>query len=156
MPHPYRNLPPPAFWKSGVAGAVPTGIYQRKWPIGHSTGIATAGSCFAQHIGRRLRQNGFRVLDQEPAPAYLPPRLHHLFGYGIYSARYGNIYTMRQMLQLARAAFGEFDSGEIVWRGPAGRFHDALRPGVEPEGLDSPEEVISHRDQHLRADASKN
>src|SRR5262249_8013529 len=70
------------------------------------------------------------------------------FGYGIYSARYGNIYTVRQLLQLARDA----ESGTVdalnVWT-KDDRFFDALRPNIEPAGFDSAEEALSLRKQHL-------
>lgn len=152
--HPYQHLPDHAFWSRGVAaagGRVPGALYQRKWEIAKETRIATAGSCFAQHIGRRLRKNGYHVLDLEPAPAGLPENLHAKYGYSIYSARYGNIYTVRQLLQLAREACGLGTPGEIAWQSPTGAWHDALRPGVEPDGLGSADEVLAHRAGHLAA-----
>ncbi len=110
--------------------------------------IATAGSCFAQHIGRHLKLRGVRVIDTEPAPPGLTGEAATAFGYEMYSARYGNIYTVRQLLQLVSEAVGTFTPAEVVWERD-GRYFDALRPGVEPEGLDSPEEVLAHRREHL-------
>jgi hypothetical protein len=150
--HPYQDLPKKCFWSRGVAASktlVPEHLYEYKWPIQKDERIATAGSCFAQHIGRRMKANGFTVLDLEPAPADLPPDLHGKYGYSIYSARYGNIYTIRQFLQLAYEATGQRDPGEVVWNGPDNTYFDALRPGVEPVGLESPEEVLAHRQSHL-------
>jgi len=66
----------------------------------------------------------------------------------MYSARYGNIYTVRQLLQLAQEAAGEWTPQNFIWR-KHGKFYDALRPAVEPEGLDSPEEVREHRRVHI-------
>ena len=40
--------------------------------------------------------------------AIVPPDLQAPHGYGIYSARFGNIYTARQLLQLIQRAYGEF------------------------------------------------
>lgn len=145
-------MPAAAFWSRGVVAsrsAVPTEIYSRKWPIARDEAIATAGSCFAQHIGRSLKAKGYRVLDLEPAPLHLPSSAHGKFGYSIYSARFGNIYTMRQLLQLAKEAFGQWEPGEIAWQGADGAWYDALRPGVEPSGLGSMEEVFAHRRVHL-------
>lgn len=151
--HPYSDLPPEAFWRSGVAGADPAaldGIYAPKVRIGPQTRIATAGSCFAQHIGRALRGAGVAVLDAEPAPVALPEATARAFGYGLFSGRYGNIYTARQLVQLLQ----DVQSGEaheaFVWERD-GRFFDALRPGVEPLGMDSPEEALFLRRAHLAA-----
>lgn len=151
MKNPYINLPSQAYWKSGVVEANPfnfTNLYTKKWPIDSEMLIATAGSCFAQHISKGLRSFGFNVLDLEPAPTTLPSELHSKYQYSLYSARYGNIYTSRQLLQLAKEAFGIEMPSEIVWK-KDNRFYDALRPGIEPNGLDSEAEVIFHRKHHL-------
>ena len=110
--------------------------------------VATAGSCFAQHIGRHMREGGFSILDVEPAPKTLPKERHPSFGYAIYSARYGNIYTVRQMLQLAQEALGCRETSREVWH-QGDRFVDALRPTIEPDGLPSPDVVLRHRERHL-------
>jgi hypothetical protein len=150
--NPYVNIPRRAFWRTGMAaahGAAPAELYQPKWSITRADRIATAGSCFAQHISRILRTRQFNVLDMEPAPPQMPSESHAVFGYGLYSARYGNIYSARQLRQLAEEAFG-LRSNDAVWE-REGRYYDALRPGVEPDGLTSVEEVIAHRSQHLAA-----
>lgn len=149
--NPYEGLPGYRFWRSGVAEASPLnmdGIYQRKWWIGNSDQIATAGSCFAQHIARFMRANAFNVLDCEPAPEGLPAAMHNSYGFGMYSARYGNLYTVRQLLQLADEAIGGTARTDIVWE-KDGRFYDALRPAVEPRGHATPEAVIEHRQYHI-------
>ncbi|RYD34677.1 MAG: GSCFA family protein [Verrucomicrobiaceae bacterium] len=150
--HPYTNLTARAYWSRTVATSralVPEGLYELKWPISKEDRIATAGSCFAQHIGRNLRKRGFQVMDMEPPPESLSPEQQGRFGYSIYSARFGNIYTVRQLLQLAQEAFGLREPDDIVWTGENGSFFDALRPGVEPLGLGSVGEVIAHREYHL-------
>ncbi|MFN9630346.1 MAG: GSCFA domain-containing protein [Cyanobacteriota bacterium] len=149
--NPYSDLPKSAFWKTGVAQENPyaiEGIYKKKFDIPHDAKIATAGSCFAQHISRHLKKNGYNVLDVEPPPPGLPENLHQKFGFSMYSARYGNIYTVRQLLQLAQEVAGEWTPQNYIWE-KNGKFYDALRPAVEPEGLDSPEEVIAHRQFHI-------
>lgn len=45
-------------------------------------------------------------------------------------------------------AYGEKARFEDVWE-KNGRYYDALRPGVEPEGLSSPDEVVAQRLNHL-------
>ena len=149
--NPYSDLPKSAFWKTGVAQENPysiEGIYKKKFKILPKAKIATAGSCFAQHISRHLKKNGYNVLDVEPPPLGLPNNLHQKFGFSMYSARYGNIYTVRQLLQLAQEVAGEWTPQNYIWE-KNGKFYDALRPAVEPMGLDSPEEVVEHRQDHV-------
>lgn len=151
MISPYTGLPAQSFWRSGVVEGhplQPVGLYKKKFSIGHDDRIATAGSCFAQHISRHLRSSGYTVLDVEPPPPNTPQELARRFGYLTYSARYGNIYTSRQLLQLAQEAFAGRDPGEIVWE-KDGRYYDALRPSVEPDGLASAEDVMAHRRSHV-------
>src|SRR5690242_18213578 len=105
---PYQGLPRQAFWRTGVAGTTPETIqnlWTAKATIKPPNKVETAGSCFAQHIARFLRQRDCKVLDVEPPPPGLDLETAHAFGYSMYSARYGNIYTARQLLQLTREAF---------------------------------------------------
>lgn len=149
--NPYTNLPKSAFWKTGVAQENPyaiEGIYKKKFDISPDTKVATAGSCFAQHISRHLKRNGYNVLDVEPPPPELPENLHQSFGFSMYSARYGNIYTVRQLLQLAQEVAGEWTPQEYIWE-KDGKFYDALRPTIEPEGINSPQEVAELRSFHI-------
>lgn len=153
MRSPYTDLPARAFWRTGVSEQNPltvSDLYRRKFEISPQDRIATAGSCFAQHIARNFTAHGYRVIDAEPPPAGLDAEAAKSFGYGIYSARYGNIYTTRQLLQLTHESFGRISRQDIVWE-KDGRYYDALRPSVEPEGLESPEEVLLHRKSHLAA-----
>lgn len=151
MTHPYRYLPDNQFWNRSVSkrsiGELDQ-LYQKKFDISPRDKIAAAGSCFAQHISRRLRSAGYRYLDYECSPKELPENRRGAYGYGMYSARYGNLYTLRQLLQLAEEAFGVKDRVPPVWE-RSGRFYDPLRPNVEPAGLGSPEEVRDHREYHL-------
>lgn len=150
---PYRGRPPHTHWVRGVLNQTPdtiTGLYRKKFTIPRVAQIATAGSCFAQHIARHLRQAGYQVIDEEPAPSKWRPEEASRFGFGLYSARYANVYVVRQLMQLIQEAHGEFEPADPVWE-KDGRFFDAQRPSVEPEGLDSPEEVLAHRKEHLAA-----
>lgn len=148
---PYTGLPPDRFWKSGVSEQVPTevkDIYRKKFAIKATDRVVTAGSCFAQHISRQLKLRGFNVQNVEPAPPGMTVADANQFGYGLYSARYGNIYHVRQLLQLALEAAGENRPADAVWE-KDGRYYDALRPSVEPEGHASADEVRRHRQDHL-------
>lgn len=149
--NPYRGLPHTAFWAKAVAGRHYEDI-ERLWEplsLDGSELFATAGSCFAQHLGRHVRtRSAANYLDLEPAPALIPPEEHSRFGYGIYSCRYGNIYTARQLLQLAEEATGARPVSTHVWE-RSGRYFDALRPTVDPVGLADPDTVVSMRKEHL-------
>jgi hypothetical protein len=150
---PYHGLPASRFWKPAVAERRAEGfeeIHAPKFGIDTSSRIATAGSCFAQHIARYLRSGGVGVLDVEPPPPWLARENARRFGFGIYSARYGNIYVVRQLLQLAREALGRFVPADAIWE-RRGRYFDALRPAVEPQGMASPAEVAANRRDHLEA-----
>lgn len=147
--HPYVGLPEQRYWRSGVAacaGDVMSGLYVPKFEISASDKVATAGSCFAQHIARHMRATSFEVLDMEPGP---PALVSGAFGYGLYSARYGNIYHARALLQLAREAFGEFKPVDWVWQSDD-CFFDAFRQTIEPGGYASVEEVQQQRVHHLK------
>jgi hypothetical protein len=147
--HPYQNLPNHRYWRTGVsaykAGLV-EGLYQPKFQISADDKIATAGSCFAQHIARTMRAAQFKVLDVEPGPLGLAPGE---YGFGLYSARYGNIYQARALLELAKEAFGQTSPTGWVWQ-RGGKYFDAFRQSVEPGGYSSEAEVTGHRKQHLR------
>lgn len=152
MDLPYTDLPPSAFWRTGVSDQLfdaIAGLYSRKFVIDRSMKIATAGSCFAQHIANHLRARGFTVIDKEPSPPGLDGEGARRFGYGIYSARYGNIYSARQLRQFIEEAFARYEPADAVWE-KGGRYFDAMRPSVEPNGLATSDLVREHREYHLR------
>ncbi|WP_196492382.1 GSCFA domain-containing protein [Psychrosphaera haliotis] len=105
MTHPYKNLPTKAFWRKAVQktemlNVDPVGEFNLK--ISKDTKVATAGSCFAQHIARHLKNSGFNYYVEEKGHPILPSHVLKEFNYGTFSARYGNLYTARQLLQLAK------------------------------------------------------
>ncbi|MEM6303202.1 MAG: GSCFA domain-containing protein [Pseudomonadota bacterium] len=150
---PYQGLEARAFWRAGVveAGAYPPpDIYRPKFDIYKGMAVFTAGSCFAQHVGRTLSQAGYNVIDTEPLPKSVPAEIANRHGYGLYCARFGNIYTTRQFRQLLEEAFGSFVPADAVWERD-GSFYDALRPNMTPGGLPSADLVREARASHLRA-----
>ncbi|GHF23685.1 hypothetical protein GCM10017044_17820 [Kordiimonas sediminis] len=151
--NPYQNLPGEAYWRTGVASCNPLDfekLYTRKFEILETDKIATAGSCFAQHIGRHMAKSGFNYRDYEKAPPLLPQHLHAKYGYGIYSARYGNIYTAHQLSQLFDRAYGKFTPEETVWT-DGERYIDPFRPTIEPNGFSCLEEFKILQDAHFSA-----
>ena len=147
----YSTLPPRSFWRSAVSEKTIFNLekfYERKFEITRTDRIATAGSCFAQHVAANMRRRGFSLLDVEPAPDFLSADEARDMGYGIYSARYGNIYTVRQMLQLLNDAnTATVRDEDFVEK--KGRIIDALRPNTEPDGYESLEEARYARLDHL-------
>lgn len=150
---PYSGQPQRAFWRGGVAGVgafdLPD-LYRPRASLTPDTRVFTAGSCFAQHVGAAMKRAGLSVIDAEPALRGMLPATARRFGYGTYAARFGNIYTVRQFRQLIEEMLGLFTPALPIWE-KDGRYWDALRPGVEPEGLDNIEQVAEMRAQHLAA-----
>lgn len=138
MDNPYEGLPPEAFWRRAVAERTALdmrGLWSPRFEIRPDTRIVTAGSCFAQHIGRALAARGYGWQDAEPAPPFVAAEVARDFGYGIFSFRTGNIYTVRALLQWLELAYGLREEAE-VWE-TEGRFFDPLRPTIEPGGFES-------------------
>ncbi len=151
--HPYDDAPGYRRWRSAVADAAPAAIdpvVAMDLKISPEDRVVTAGSCFAQHIARHLRLNGFDFLQTETAHPILPPAVAEAFQYGVYSARYGNIYTTRQLRQLQQRAYGRFAPQEDVWM-HEGRVFDPFRPTIQPNGFATLQEFHADRRQHFAA-----
>jgi hypothetical protein len=153
MTNPYQEKPKRSFWKPAVAERHVTDFIEmwEPMPLSRTDKIATAGSCFAQHFGRHLQLRGANYMECEPAPPlFIDKTEARKFGFGVFSCRYGNIYTSRQLLQLAHEALGKRRPTEFIWQ-KKGRFFDALRPGVDPVGQATEEDVLAERKRHLTA-----
>ncbi len=151
MDHPYRNLPDSAYWRRSVAGA---GVFVDPLAgpfltLSRDDKVATAGSCFAQHIGRHLAMSGFRYLVTEIAHPIVPAAAARAAGYGLFTARYGNIYTTLQLVQLFDRAYGRFAPVEDVWLDGDGRARDPFRPTIQPGGFMGEAEMRADRAWHL-------
>jgi hypothetical protein len=151
--HPFKDIPGYRRWRRAI-GDVPMvevdPIVSFPFRITRHDKIVTAGSCFAQHIARHLRENGFSFLVTEPAHPVLSAEAAEAFGYGIFTARYGNIYTARQLLQLMRRAYGRYQPAEDIWE-VGGTFFDPYRPSIQPGGFPTREEYERDRQQHFAA-----
>jgi GSCFA family len=152
--HPYTSLPDHCFWRRSVAAPPAEAVdpvVRPAFRITREDRVATAGSCFAQHIARHLERAGFAFLVTETAHPLLPRPLAERFGYGLFTARYGNIYTSRQLKQLLQRAWGLFCPVEDVWIRPDGRLIDPFRPQIQPNGFATDAEYRADRDQHFAA-----
>lgn len=145
MNNPYKSLNDHAFWKNGVENSdivFPKKIYNPKWKINDTDKIATMGSCFAQHIAKWLRENGFNV------PFYETEGFKE--SEQTFSANYGNIYTVKQALQLVEECVGKRKPSEVAWNSGE-NFIDALRPNSTEGGFNTAEEVLRSRKLHLNS-----
>lgn len=153
--HPYIGLPDRQFWKNEPGITWPhmfDPVSHVPFKISRSDKVVTAGSCFAQHVARNLTASGFNHLIAEQAHPMFPRTLAETFNYGLFSARYGNVYTARQFLQLLHRAFGQFSPMSHFWlKGETGRVVDPFRPQIQPDGFESSEELAADRDQHFAA-----
>ena len=152
MENPYTAQPKKAFWRSGVSDVSPlefVDVYRPRFPVTDDTKIAAAGSCFAQHIGREFKKRKFQFLDCELPPPQMSAADYERFGFNMYSGRYGNLYSVRQLLQLFQRALGLFSPEETLWRS-ADRYYDPFRPAIEPGGFASETELRNDVQYHLQ------
>lgn len=150
--HPFASLSAERFWRKAVAGVPPFALDPTRpdaFRLTRGERIATAGSCFAQQVARVLRNAGYNFYVAEPPPERADASLAD--AEGNFSARYGNIYTTRHLVQLLDRAFGRFEPALVAWEREDGRFVDPFRPRMEPDGYGSPDEVAAARDRHLAA-----
>jgi hypothetical protein len=152
--NPYSEKSKRAFWRHAVASVAPfmlDPMDAAPFQISYETKVATAGSCFAQHISRKLRASGYTYYVVENASVGADANEAAARNFGTFSARYGNIYTARQLLQLFDRAFGTFEPLEQVWQRDDGRYVDPLRPQVEPAGFSMADDVLEETENHLGA-----
>lgn len=153
MHHPYHDAASHRLWRKavGMAKAETDPVVDFPFRIETNDAVVAAGSCFAQHISRWLQNGGFSFLVTEPAHPILPAETAEAFHYGRFTARYGNIYTARQLLQLLRRAYGRFTPVEDIWEADDGAFVDPFRPQIQPGGFATREEYAADRTQHFAA-----
>jgi hypothetical protein len=153
MTNPYKNLKDYQFWRRSILGIEAhlfDPVVHTKFKISQNDKVATAGSCFAQHISRRLQQIGFNYYVAENGGDW-PQEERTRRNFGVFTARYGNIYTTPQLEQLLEEAFGRRHPVDQWWINKEGRYIDPFRQQVEPGGFASPSELLQDRETHLAA-----
>lgn len=152
--HPYFGRPDYQFWRKDP-GLVDPSLFD---PVGKPTfsidpqdKVVTAGSCFAQHVARYLAQSGFNFLVTEQPHSLLHENVAQKLNYGLFSARYGNVYTTRQLRQLLERSFSAFKPIDAAWRRGDGRWVDPFRPQILPGGYISSREVKLDSRTHFAA-----
>lgn len=148
MTNPYHDRPDWTYWRQGVSeSAVVDPVVDAPFRIGKTDRIATAGSCFAQHISRTLLDGGFNYSIYE---TYDPSGVALDENYGVFPARFGNVYTVRQLVQLFDRAYGRFTPVDDAWTARGGHIVDPFRPRIQKTGFDSREALAADRGRHLQ------
>ena len=148
--NPYKNANSRQFWSRAVSweawGRVDP--VSKSFLIESDSPVSTMGSCFAQHISRQIAKSGCHYFISEPPPSGMDDEQAKRHSYGVFSARYGNVYTVRQALQLFKEAFGAFSPSLLYWRSGAGVI-DPYRPNIQPEPFSDVRELTKSRELHL-------
>lgn len=145
MKNPYANRPDYTIWSRAAAhkSRFEMDFCQTpRFKISANDLIATAGSCFAQHLSLALPKLGLQFLDIEGEKRSSKEP--------IFSARYGNIYTARQLLQLFQRSYG-LRADEDVWVTGSHALLDPQRPTIHGEGFSTKEELLEDRENHYAA-----
>lgn len=154
MKHPYSDAEPHRRWRKAMVETEPAAIdpmVEAPWRITGEDRVATAGSCFARHLVERLRAAGMPPFETEPAHPTLSEGIAREFGYGQFGARFGAIYTARQLRQLFDRAYGDFRPVDDVWEGADGALFDPYRPTIQPGGFPTRREFNLDRERHFAA-----
>ncbi len=148
---PYKSAEDRAFWSRSMASHfVPAAVVDTtSMAFDGEDRFMSAGSCFASNVRRYLESWGYHYTVTESAHPQWPEAAEALY-YEAFSARYGNIYTARQMVQLLQRALGEFSPSEEYWLSAEGEFIDPFRPGLAHRAW-SLEEFRALTAQHLDA-----
>ncbi len=94
--------------------------------------------------------NGYNYQIIEKGHDVLSHAVKEEFNYGTFSARYGNIYTSRQLVQLIKRAYGELNPTEDIWQSEE-VYIDPYRPNIQPNGFAGFNEFVEDRKQHFKA-----
>jgi hypothetical protein len=151
---PYFDLPDSSRWDRTMAGVPFREINPHTSSplrITPATRVGSGGSCFAQNITTALRKRGYNYFITEAAPSFMSDDSATKNNYGIFSSRYGNLYTPLQWLQLIQRSVGSFTPSDQFWSDGKGRFFDLLRPRIKPLGFSSLREMEADVRQHLKA-----
>src|SRR5712671_6202957 len=115
--HPYKSAPKSSFWSRAVAKEwTPSEVVgSQQVLIRKGDEVVSAGSCFASNIVPHLEKAELTYLRTETThPAFQDLEPESL-GYANFSAAYGNIYTVRQLLQLLKRSLKIFSPIEDRW-----------------------------------------
>jgi hypothetical protein len=148
--NPYRGLPSYQYWRTGVTDIGPgqfDPVGEVKFKIDRNDRVSTLGSCFAQHLAKHISKSGYNYWVAEPLNPDEETSAITSAMANQFSARYGNVYTVRQALQLLNRS-GGWEPKNDIWERD-GRFFDAFRPNMFPGGFASKTDLTKARSSHL-------
>lgn len=126
---PYNDLPEKAFFRNAVLRQGDLdGASDKTLQLTASTKVMSAGSCFAARIATFIKKSGIHYLeanDRSAADDSVREETPNQF-----SLRYGNIYTVRHLLQLLQRATGALMTEPPVASDKNGRYRNLARPAV--------------------------
>lgn len=149
--HPYKAFPDRQFWHRTVPRTPWAEVLldqPAKFQLSRADRIASAGSCFARRIAENLSALGYNYEFFEPCHPLMKTRAAE-YGYGVFSCRYGNIYSTRQLRQLFDEALGLRAPILRLLQTAPETFIDVMRPNVGERGFSSAEEGRLDRLHHL-------
>lgn len=151
--NPYKTLSSDKFWKLAVAERSLFDIeslWSPKFPITKEDKISTFGSCFAQHIGKALRNNGYNWYITETGPKDISEATAKKYNYNVFSVRTGNIYTTTLLKQLVSWSLKGEPAPDEAWE-KSDRYIDPFRPAIEPNGFATKEEMLRSRNKMIHS-----
>ena len=148
--HPYKSFESKAFWSQAISKHFePTEMIEKNEKLlRQGDRVASAGSCFASNLVPYIESAGLEYIRTERFPKLFEDLGENL-GYANFSARYGNVYTARQLKQLYERSLGLFKPEEDRWIDNQS-FIDPFRPGLKFPASSSLEfDLIT--ESHLKA-----
>ncbi len=149
--NPYKSMPSRQYWSRSVSRDYdPASVGTFATPlITRDDRVITAGSCFAANLVPYLEDHGLTYLRTEPRHPVFAQLPADNFSYDKFSAAFGNVYTVRQLLQLIERCTGVFSPLEDRWH-IEGQVIDPYRPGLRyPARSDREFDLLTAR--HLQA-----
>lgn len=134
---PYPRHRKDIFWRTAVADIqvgrdlfrdLVTGL-----PVSQDSKIVSAGSCFAQHIGKWLEGNGFQFLRSR------------VNSHQVSSFAFGNIYTVRSLVQWFTHPDDHLAEHSIHFDEKRDRYFDMLLLTGHEEGWQSRQGLLEYR-----------
>jgi hypothetical protein len=150
--HPYLNIKSYQRWGATYKSFDYSEInfhVSPKFQLTKNLKISTAGSCFAQHISQHLSKLGIKTYKAELPPTFLKSDHAELATFDIYSARYGNIYTTKQLRDLIDQSIGIRPQINDIHQNDDGSFTDMLRPSFTTIKYTKHSDLIELRSHHL-------